>query len=187
MMLKIDENLLNELGLGGLSVDEKNRMLAQIYESLEMRVGVTLARQMSDAQLQEFEAFINSNDEAGALNWLESNFPNYKDVVAQELEKLKVEIRANAQNIIQSLREPQTELPPPPNQPVPQQPAQPPAQSMPPTQPEPIPQTPPAPSQPAQPPVPPTTPAASPQQPPQAPQTPQAPQPGQTVDPTQQQ
>ncbi|NDC95812.1 hypothetical protein EBZ38_14550, partial [bacterium] len=81
-MFKLDNNFLIELGLGALPADEKNKMLAHIYETLEMRVGMKLAEQMTDAQLDEFEAYINRNDEAGALTWLESNFPNYKDVVA---------------------------------------------------------------------------------------------------------
>lgn len=99
-MFKLDNNFLIELGLGALPAEEKNKMLAHIYETLEMRVGMKLAEQMTDAQLDEFESYINRNDEAGALNWLESNFPNYKDVVAAELEKLKNEIRTVAPQIV---------------------------------------------------------------------------------------
>ena len=99
-MFKLDNNFLIELGLGALPADEKNKMLAHIYETLEMRVGMKLAEQMTDAQLDEFEAYINRNDEAGALSWLESNFPNYKQVVADELEKLKNEIKAVAPQIV---------------------------------------------------------------------------------------
>lgn len=101
-MFKLDDNLLQELGLGTLPAAEKNKMLGHIYETLEMRVGMTLAQQMSEAQLKEFESFIDSNDEAGALKWLETNFPNYKQVVADELEKLKVEIKAAAPQIVAS-------------------------------------------------------------------------------------
>ncbi|MDB5185814.1 MAG: hypothetical protein JWL85_337 [Candidatus Saccharibacteria bacterium] len=99
-MFKLDNTLLEELGLGSLPPDEKNRMLGHIYETLEMRVGVKLAEQMSNEQLDEFESFIDSNDEAGALKWLESNFPNYKQVVADELENLKSEIRQAAPQIV---------------------------------------------------------------------------------------
>src|SRR3954471_18014193 len=98
-MFKLDDNFLTELGLGTLPVDEKNRMLAHIYETLEMRVGMKLAEQMSNEQLDEFESFIDRNDEAGALKWLETNFPNYKQVVADELEALKVEIKTAAPQI----------------------------------------------------------------------------------------
>ena len=99
-MYKLDNNFLKELGLDSLPAAEKNKMLAHIYETLEMRVGIKLASKMSDDQLDEFESFINKNDQKGALNWLETNFPNYKDVVADELNKLKKEIKESAPMIL---------------------------------------------------------------------------------------
>lgn len=99
-MIKLDDDLLKQLGLEGLPAEEKKKFLAHIYETLEMRVGMKLAEQMSDAQLREFEQFIDTNNEAGALKWLETNFPNYKDVVASEFENLKNEIRQIAPQIL---------------------------------------------------------------------------------------
>lgn len=101
-MFKLDDNLLKELGLGDLPAADKNRMLQHIYETLEMRVGMKLAEQMTNDQLDEFESYIDKNDEAGALKWLETNFPNYKQVVADELEKLKAEIKQVAPRIVAS-------------------------------------------------------------------------------------
>ncbi len=147
-MFKLDNNFLIELGLGSLPADEKNKMLAHIYETLEMRVGMKLAEQMTDEQLDEFEGYINRNDESGALTWLESNFPNYKQVVAEELERLKSEIKQVAPQIVAesmnavnnvsaadpALQQPQSGQPVPaqpmqtqPQQQVPLQPYQPPA------------------------------------------------------------
>lgn len=105
-MFKLDDNLLNELGLGTLPAEDKRAMLGHIYETLEMRVGMTLAQQMTNEQLDEFESFIDSNDEAGALKWLETNFPNYKQVVAEELEKLKAEIKTQAPQIVAASQQP---------------------------------------------------------------------------------
>src|SRR6185436_9726206 len=105
-MFKLDDNFLQELGLGGLPVAEKNKMLGHIYETLEMRVGMKLAEQMTNEQLDEFEAFIDRNDEPGALKWLETNFPNYKQVVADELEALKVEIKKTAPQILAAASQP---------------------------------------------------------------------------------
>lgn len=99
-MIKLDDNLLTELGLGALPKEEKTAFLKHMYETLEMRVGTRLAEKMSDAQMAEFEQFINGNDEQGAFHWLESNFPNYKDVVAEEFGKLKDEIRPLATQIV---------------------------------------------------------------------------------------
>src|SRR6476661_3536504 len=99
-MFKLDDDLLKELGLGALPAEEKNKMLSQIYETLELRVGMKLAEQMTNEQLDEFESYIDRQDEAGALKWLETNFPNYKDVVAAEFERLKGEIRQVAPQIL---------------------------------------------------------------------------------------
>lgn len=99
-MFQIDDKFLEGLGLAALPQEEKEKMKAHIYETLEMRVGMTLASNMSEAQLDEFEGLMNNNDEAGALKWLETNFPNYRQVVADELEKLKAEISASAPQII---------------------------------------------------------------------------------------
>ena len=126
-MIKLDDTLIQELGLAGLPPEEKKKLLAHIYETLEMRVGMKLAEQMSDAQLSEFEQFIDRNDEAGALRWLEANFPNYKDVVAAEFERLKVEVRQVAPQILaagQQATPMQQQQPAMPQQPVAQDPYQ---------------------------------------------------------------
>ena len=100
-MFKLDDNFLHDIGLGALPQDQKAQMLRDIYETLELRVGMKLAEQMSDAQLDEFEALIDKKDDAAALSWLETNFPNYRQVVADELEKLKNEIRQSAAQILE--------------------------------------------------------------------------------------
>jgi hypothetical protein len=104
-MFKLDNTFLTNLGLGDLPVDEKNKLLQAIYERLEMNVGMRLAEKMTDQQLDEFESFIDSNDEAGALRWLEANFPNYKQVVAEELEKLKQEVGQSAPQILEAAKQ----------------------------------------------------------------------------------
>jgi hypothetical protein len=104
MALKLDNTLLQELGLGSLPDSEKQLLLRQIYERLEMNVGMRLADQMSNEQLDAFEKFVDANDDKGAFQWLETNFPNYKDVVNEEFEKLKNEIRSVAPQILASVQ-----------------------------------------------------------------------------------
>src|SRR6201994_753793 len=99
-MLKIDNTLLQEVGLGSSPDGEKNSLLKHIYETLEMRVGIRLADQMSNEQLDEFERYFEAKDDAGAFKWLETNFPNYKEIVQQEFDKLKEEIRQSAPQIL---------------------------------------------------------------------------------------
>lgn len=103
-MIRIDDTLLEEIGLISLPKPDRDQLLRQIYETLEMRVGMRLAERMTDQQLDEFESFIDTNDEAGALKWLETNFPDYKQVVADELAKLKEEVKGDAPKILQAMQ-----------------------------------------------------------------------------------
>ena len=112
MAFTLDYKTLDELGLGSLPPEEKKKMLAHILETLEMRVGTTLAAQMTDVQLNEFEQLMPGETdmpdlikqkEQSALSWLESNFPNYKEVVGNELQKLKNEVAQSAPAILGSL------------------------------------------------------------------------------------
>ncbi len=101
MAIAIDEALLAELGLGELPVEHKRKMFQYIYDTLEQRVGMAMAGRMSDDQLDEFEKFIDGNDERGAVSWLEANFPNYSEVVRDEFGILKQEISAQATGILE--------------------------------------------------------------------------------------
>ena len=183
-MLKIDNSLLLEVGLGGLPDAEKNTFLKHIYETLEMRVGIRLADQMTNEQLDEFERYFEAKDDAGAFKWLETNFPNYKDIVQQEFDKLKAEVAQSAPQILAASQaqaaQPPASIGPLPAQPQPMadpgSPLTPPAPAGPPVPPAPAPQSPPLPSVPSAPPIPPSPQPAP--EPPQAPAGPAAPPPG---------
>lgn len=159
-MLKIDNSLLVDIGLGGLPDAEKNNFLKHIYETLEMRVGIRLADQMTNEQLDEFERYFEAKDDAGAFKWLETNFPNYKEIVQQEFDKLKAEVAQSAPQILAASQAqvaqtgavpPGTPQSPPPTAPAqvppaPQPVAPPPQPQYQPPQPQPMPSSPPAPS-----------------------------------------
>lgn len=119
-MLKIDNTLLVDVGLGSLPEAEKNSFLKHIYETLEMRVGIRLADQMSNQQLDEFERYFEAKDDAGAFKWLETNFPNYKDIVQEEFDKLKAEVAQSAPQILAASQQAAT-APQPTTQVAPQQ------------------------------------------------------------------
>lgn len=159
-MIKIDDNLLNDVGLTDLPSNDKQPFLAHIRRTLEMRVGTKLASKMSDAQLDEFERFMKGDTEYAkeflnthkpgwdvdpkfveqkqkaveknipeqaiiteyaALRWLEVNYPGYKEVVAEEMSKLKHEVKQNAPQILEASKNP----PQPQAQQQPQAPVQP--------------------------------------------------------------
>ena len=137
-MFQLDDQFLQDVGLGDLPEDQRQAFLQHIYSELELRVGTKLSVGLSDDQMGEFEAFIDRDAETveqwfsahlpnyeeqqdyqqlkagapesasaldvlceyGSLKWLELNRPDYRQVVASELEKLKQEIAQNKEAIL---------------------------------------------------------------------------------------
>jgi Protein of unknown function (DUF5663) len=99
-MFQLDDNFLASLGLGDMLAEEKKAFLSYLYEELELRVGTVLSKGLSDDQLEQFEKLIDGGQQEEALTWLEQNCPNYRDVVKAELEKLKQEITANKDKLL---------------------------------------------------------------------------------------
>ena len=99
-MFQLDDNFLVSLGLGGMPADEKDAFLNYVYEELQLRVGTELSKDLSDEQLEQFEKLIDEGDEEAAIQWLEQHCPNYKQVVQDELEKLREEIIASKDRLL---------------------------------------------------------------------------------------
>ena len=99
-MFQLDDDFLQSIGLGDMPDDQKKPFLEHLLEELEMRVGTRLSEGMTDDQLAEFEKLIEARDELGALDWLQTRRPDYKDVVAEELDKLKKEVAASRDRIL---------------------------------------------------------------------------------------
>ncbi len=84
-MFQLDDKFLEDVGLGGLPDEQKRAFLDYFREQLELRVGTLLSDGMSDAQLAEFESFID-RDEAKVNAWIAANVPDYQnDQIWQQL------------------------------------------------------------------------------------------------------
>lgn len=84
-MFQLDDAFLEEVGLGGLPDDQKQAFLAHFREQLELKVGTKLSEGLSDAQLDEFESFMD-RDESKVTAWLAANVPEYQnDTIYQQL------------------------------------------------------------------------------------------------------
>lgn len=84
-MFQLDDKFLEDVGLGGLPDEQKKAFLDYFREQLELRVGTRLSEGLSDAQLDEFESFID-RDEEKVSTWLANNVPNFQeDQVWQQL------------------------------------------------------------------------------------------------------
>ena len=84
-MFQLDDKFLQDVGLGELPEDQKKLFLDHFREQLELRVGTRLSEGLSDAQLEEFESFIDRKDDR-VNAWLAANVPNYEeDTIYQQL------------------------------------------------------------------------------------------------------
>lgn len=99
-MIQLNAAFLADLQLDGLPAEEANLLLRHVYETLETRVGFRLANAMTNKQLDDFEEFYEADDDEAAFKWLETNFPNYPDVVHDEFNLLRAEIREMAPTIL---------------------------------------------------------------------------------------
>lgn len=97
--IDLGDDFLRDLRLDGLSDEQKNNFLHHMLEVLQVRVGAVLAESLTDEQAEDF-AKLDEYDHHAAWNWLEQNCPQYKNVVAIELEKLKQELMRDSQKIL---------------------------------------------------------------------------------------
>lgn len=75
---ELNNSFLIECGISPNSKEESDVFLQKIYAELEMRVGEALVADMSDAQFDEFEAFVD-NDENSMKEWFLVNHPKYQN------------------------------------------------------------------------------------------------------------
>jgi hypothetical protein len=76
-MFQLDDKFLQELGLDQLPEDQKQAFKEHIYSELELRVGTRLSDGLTEAQLTEFESFVDRDDEK-VLTWISANVPEYQ-------------------------------------------------------------------------------------------------------------
>lgn len=103
-MNKLEETLLQDFGLDTLAPEAQEAALRDIYETVNLRVGMKLADQMTDEQLATFESLKDKEDEAAFSKWIEETFPNYPELVASELQAYKVEVNNGAADILEASR-----------------------------------------------------------------------------------
>lgn len=77
-MFQLDDNFLQELGLGQLPEEQRKAFLEHVYSQLELRVGTRLSEGLSEEQMAEFESFIDRDVEK-VQAWIAANAPDYQN------------------------------------------------------------------------------------------------------------
>lgn len=95
--MKLDEQFLQEMGLGDMPADEKVKFLDYLNERLATKIGERIAERLSQEQLDQFDQI---NDQAEASRWLGENCPEYHEIIEHTFSELKDEIRANRDQLL---------------------------------------------------------------------------------------
>ena len=77
-MFQLDDNFLQEIGLGELPAEQRKAFLEHVYSQLELRVGTRLSEGLSEAQLSEFESFVDRNAEK-VRAWVSAHTPDFSN------------------------------------------------------------------------------------------------------------
>ena len=80
------------MGLSAMPADKKQDFLNYVQEELEVRIGERISKGLTDAQLQEFDNIMGSEE---AAKWLQKNRPDYREIVNRCIAEMKEAIRQN--------------------------------------------------------------------------------------------
>ena len=85
----LSPDLLVSAGIRHLTQDQVGLALRELYDVLELRVGLRLARTLSATQLNAFEKLVDSGSEPDQLSWIQNNVSDYREQVQDELEYIE--------------------------------------------------------------------------------------------------
>lgn len=104
----LNDDFLNQIGLGDLSGEEKNYFREYALQTLQLRIGTKLSEGLTEEQMKHLETMVeNPEDSAEEVakkqqaiaEWLKANHPNYSQIVEEETAKLKDDMLHNAGNL----------------------------------------------------------------------------------------
>lgn len=85
------------MGLSAMPEGQKQAFLKYIQEELEVRIGERISEGLSEVQLNQFDLI---TDQAEAAKWLETNRPDYREIVDRTIAEMKEEIRTHRDQLL---------------------------------------------------------------------------------------
>lgn len=94
--LVISPDLFWAAGFRSMTREQVETLLSEFYDTLETRVGMRVARQMSKNDLDSFILYVQRGDEQAAHKLIRSSVRNLSDTVAAEYDHLVAVLRRAA-------------------------------------------------------------------------------------------
>lgn len=96
--------LFKELGLEGISDEQKAELVEQMATIVQNRVALRIVDVLGEAELNELNKLITTADDEAIGQYLDANVPDYQAIVAEEVRRLKVELHEDVAEINQALK-----------------------------------------------------------------------------------
>lgn len=98
----LDDKIFQELRMDDLSAEEKSNFSKSFFILLNTRVNARLVEKMNQEQQDEYIKLIGDGDEKMIEQFKMQVFPNIKSIVDEECEKLKSDIIAGTENLLET-------------------------------------------------------------------------------------
>lgn len=95
---------VEDFGLANLTPEAKDAAIHDIYLTLQRRIGMRLANEMTEEQLKIFETLKGEEDQAKFDSWLTTTFPNLDTIAEEELQGIKDETHKTSSSIMDAYR-----------------------------------------------------------------------------------
>ncbi len=98
--------LIKDLGIEGLDEKHQQQLLASFADLVQLRMTEKLNAYLDDAALTELDDLAEQQKGDEALASLEQYVPNYQTILAETIEETKVELKQDAQAVLQRVNRP---------------------------------------------------------------------------------
>lgn len=99
----IQQNLIQELGLGDLPEDKQVELLTTMTESVLKRITIQVLEQLSEEEKKEFDQVRESNDPDKITEFLREKIENYDEMAENTVKEFKEEMKDTIEDLEKGL------------------------------------------------------------------------------------
>jgi len=93
---KMQEELMRDLGMDGLSEEQQQELIVKMTEAVLKRIFLETLEKLSEEDKKTYEEMIEKQEDPGKLeNFLAEKIPNYDKMVAKIVTDFKEEIKTD--------------------------------------------------------------------------------------------
>lgn len=104
--MQFDDQFFQDIGLSSASDEDRAEMVDKLAELVQGRVALKLSELLTDEQLDHFDTLLDSNDDDAALAYVQEVYPQYNQLLQDEVNAVKQEFAGDVKQVM-------TELDPP--------------------------------------------------------------------------